>query len=249
MEIDFKGFEEYLDARSNIKAFITQETIVNPSDIQKIRELIKKYKKSNVIQCIRFLGNPNDPENKFVMKVACDYCSNTIVGKFTRTDILKYIDGCKFICPICNEKAKQMVTEKKLVESKLDAIKKEDRTKEFIETYLQPNDGSCSSFGMGTKLKEMNRGYISVNSETIKEYIIKMRYRDFLNTRYWMIIADYKKHCADRKCQLCGSSTSVNVHHKTYEHHGIEIDYYKEDLIVLCKNCHEKFHDICKEGE
>ena len=35
---------------------------------------------------------------------------------------------------------------------------------------------------------------------------------------------------------------TVDVHHKTYEHHGQE-HRYLGDLVLLCRNCHSKFHD------
>ena len=45
-------------------------------------------------------------------------------------------------------------------------------------------------------------------------------------------------------CQECLKPFNVyhlNTHHKTYIHHGEEIDHL-EDLIVLCQECHEKEH-------
>lgn len=38
-------------------------------------------------------------------------------------------------------------------------------------------------------------------------------------------------------CESCGDNKMLNVHHKTYEHLGIEI-LYPEDLEVLCRVCH-----------
>lgn len=49
---------------------------------------------------------------------------------------------------------------------------------------------------------------------------------------------------ADYKCQLCNREGTMNVHHKTYERLGEE---QLNDLIVLCQDCHAKFHD--KIGE
>ena len=34
---------------------------------------------------------------------------------------------------------------------------------------------------------------------------------------------------------------NLQVHHKTYLHHGKEV-FYLEDLIVLCDNCHHNEH-------
>nr|DAW76172.1 MAG TPA: Protein of unknown function (DUF968) [Bacteriophage sp.] len=41
------------------------------------------------------------------------------------------------------------------------------------------------------------------------------------------------------------------MHHKTYENHGREFnrDIADSDLIVLCRECHEKFHDKLSDKE
>ena len=69
-----------------------------------------------------------------------------------------------------------------------------------------------------------------------------MPYKQFLQTHYWTIVRNYKLYLVGYKCNLCGSSSILNVHHKSYEHHGEEHKYL-EDLIVLCQPCHGKFHD------
>jgi len=50
------------------------------------------------------------------------------------------------------------------------------------------------------------------------------------------------------QCSLCANKHSLNVHHRTYEHKGEE---YKnlEDLVVLCKICHQKHHNILDDVE
>lgn len=44
------------------------------------------------------------------------------------------------------------------------------------------------------------------------------------------------------RCQNCGSTNNLQVHHLRYN------NYYKEDvkndLKVLCKDCHQKIHDL-----
>ncbi len=46
---------------------------------------------------------------------------------------------------------------------------------------------------------------------------------------------------AGRRCQLCNSVDSLQVHHRTYERLGNELP---ADLIALCRSCHAKFHDV-----
>jgi len=69
-----------------------------------------------------------------------------------------------------------------------------------------------------------------------------MEYSDFLKTPYWKGVSEKKKSQAEFKCQLCSSNANLATHHRTYETHGYEINYLK-DLIVLCKECHSKFHE------
>lgn len=67
-----------------------------------------------------------------------------------------------------------------------------------------------------------------------------MPYRDYLQTAEWQETRKQALKRAHYKCQLCNREGRLNVHHKTYEHRGQELN---SDLIVLCENCHGKFHD------
>lgn len=67
-----------------------------------------------------------------------------------------------------------------------------------------------------------------------------MDYKDFLKTPEWDKTRKRMLRLAGYRCQLCNkTNTILNVHHKTYDRIGEEFD---DDLIVLCKNCHKKFH-------
>lgn len=67
-----------------------------------------------------------------------------------------------------------------------------------------------------------------------------LKYGEFLKTRYWMSISRYVREKAG-KCEECGETTNLHVHHTTYEHHGYE-HRHLEDLRCLCKDCHLKAH-------
>ena len=47
-------------------------------------------------------------------------------------------------------------------------------------------------------------------------------------------------HQRDRVCQMCGSNSSLEVHHITYERLWYE---NSEDLVLLCRHCHQNVHD------
>lgn len=71
----------------------------------------------------------------------------------------------------------------------------------------------------------------------------KENYDIFLKSAYWKCVRRIKIEESGGKCQICGSRKKLNVHHNSYAHHYQEHKHL-EDLVVLCRNCHEKFHNI-----
>lgn len=65
-------------------------------------------------------------------------------------------------------------------------------------------------------------------------------YEDYISSRGWEIRrADYfAGH--PRKCQACGSTVQIQLHHKTYARMGRELD---SDLVALCQKCHSEVHE------
>ena len=114
------------------------------------------------------------------------------------------------------------------------------RTMDYIELYLDSERSWREGMSVHDKMRYISD--IRVDNETISEYINCLEYRDFLNTPYWKAIAQRVKAKAKYKCELCSSNHMLVTHHKTYERHGYEHLYWREDLICLCKKCHEKFH-------
>lgn len=49
-----------------------------------------------------------------------------------------------------------------------------------------------------------------------------------------------------RKCEVCGSTKKIDVHHKHYERLTCEL---LSDLSVLCRSCHEKEHSNLKSEQ
>lgn len=68
-----------------------------------------------------------------------------------------------------------------------------------------------------------------------------MPYGEYLQTEEWNQTRQAALKRAKYACQLCNADhIELHVHHRTYERLGQE---YARDLIVLCKQCHSKFHD------
>jgi len=68
----------------------------------------------------------------------------------------------------------------------------------------------------------------------------KDEYREYLGSDGWKTVSKEAKRVADGRCQICNRSENLNTHHRTYERLGRELH---TDLVVLCENCHGKFHD------
>lgn len=69
-----------------------------------------------------------------------------------------------------------------------------------------------------------------------------MEYSDFLKSNYWKQIRMVFLKKSSFKCQRCGAkNVELNVHHKKYDHRGMEWLYPKE-VVVLCRECHKKEH-------
>ncbi len=68
-----------------------------------------------------------------------------------------------------------------------------------------------------------------------------MPYEEYLQTPHWKRRREDKLRAVGRRCQVCNSASStLYVHHRTYERLGQELD---EDLTVLCRACHSTFHE------
>jgi hypothetical protein len=111
----------------------------------------------------------------------------------------------------------------------------------YIENYLSPKYADREPF-INNDLYERISHMELWHSDNIAEYIKAMEYKEFLQTPYWKDISDYKKKMANNRCQLCNKKGVLHTHHRTYSIHGYEINNL-DDLIVLCEDCHKKFHN------
>lgn len=67
-------------------------------------------------------------------------------------------------------------------------------------------------------------------------------YLAYLASPEWRARVEAAKRRAGWRCQLCNVDrwfARLDVHHRTYERLGRERD---EDLLVLCRHCHDIFH-------
>jgi len=79
-----------------------------------------------------------------------------------------------------------------------------------------------------------------------KVKIKQLNYKSYLKSNKWKKLRETKLKLAGYKCEKCGSTDNLHLHHKTYKR------LYKEhlkDLIVLCEICHKEEHGLLTEEE
>ena len=67
-------------------------------------------------------------------------------------------------------------------------------------------------------------------------------YLEYLTSKEWKEVRELALKRAGYKCQICGSTQNLDVHHNTYDHLGNETEHL-EDLVVLCAEHHQLYHD------
>ncbi len=67
-----------------------------------------------------------------------------------------------------------------------------------------------------------------------------INYDLYINSRKWKAIRKRIFKLRGKKCEMCGSRSSIHVHHLTYKRFGG--DELDEDLLVVCSECHHGLH-------
>lgn len=77
-----------------------------------------------------------------------------------------------------------------------------------------------------------------------KTRIVKMHYDEFLQDPRWKAFRQFVFSVRGRKCERCQSSGNLQVHHIKYKEGLLPWEYTCNDVMVLCRGCHEKIHGI-----
>lgn len=111
-----------------------------------------------------------------------------------------------------------------------------------IEILLTPGERATSQLKQRFIVEYIVKGHI-FPVEKAQKRLKDMPYSEFLKTPYWKAIRAYVKDKAGNKCSICGSKTRLQIHHKTYAHHGDEL-HHLQDLVCVCEKCHNQIHKI-----
>ena len=193
-------------------------------------EQLKPFRKSNkqyYIHQLRMMGLETDKKG---------WVKQLIGSEVNEDDYKKAYDSVMFIrkrISIRKDNKKVKTTRKIVQVEKTSSVAD---TKDFIEKYIE-NMSNESING------SMIPGWIHSNVDwaSARIRIMKLPYSAFLKTYYWRAITMYLKHKNGDHCTYCPSETNLQVHHKTYDHHGIEL-FYMDELEVVCDKCHKAKH-------
>lgn len=151
-------------------------------------------------------------------------------------EVVGYCDRARLICKLIREIGWDLSSfraNQKIKELGLDAG-------DFTEMYLKPNaDGSPEGYSDFVSNYILG-GVNFYDEEIVASYIANMDYKVFLKTPYWKYISAYCKN--GKRCALCDSELNLEVHHPSYDFHGLE-HKNTDRLVVLCHDCHAMFHN------
>ena len=99
--------------------------------------------------------------------------------------------------------------------------------------------------------KRRKSANIPTHKNEYKQITWRDRYREDLNDERWKRKREKILKRDGYKCRWCGSIDDLQVHHKYYNKYpdGSRVrawDYPDDALIVLCRDCHEKYHSKYK---
>jgi len=76
-----------------------------------------------------------------------------------------------------------------------------------------------------------------------QEFYNSLPYNEYLYTDHWRMVRQLVLQRDDRECLFCGKRTTLQIHHNTYDHRGVE-EFHLDDLITVCSRCHKKIHKL-----
>lgn len=100
-----------------------------------------------------------------------------------------------------------------------------------------------NAYGEEWETEDNGGGYWVTGCKSYEPINTNVLYKTWMASDKWAKIR--KKIIADvgYQCQRCGSAINLCVHHITYEHLCLE-DKFTDDVVVLCKPCHEAVHRV-----
>ena len=87
----------------------------------------------------------------------------------------------------------------------------------------------------------IDRDMNDIPAQNEDEDVGEWYHNKYLKSAYWVSRRERALKQDGYKCCMCGATSNLNVHHRSYERLGAESD---SDLMVLCRDCHMVMHDF-----
>jgi 5-methylcytosine-specific restriction endonuclease McrA len=111
------------------------------------------------------------------------------------------------------------------------------RVGEMVSTALLC--GRCTTIRLHLHNEECRTARLARQARTAQLRKMGAKYRE---QPEWQVRRVQALVRAGNQCQACSSrDTTLDVHHNSYQNYG---DEKPQDLVVLCRKCHRKFHGI-----
>lgn len=95
------------------------------------------------------------------------------------------------------------------------------------------------------KLRKINEE--KIYGEIKKKRVIEhkdIKYSEQLKDKRWKIFRSAALAYYHNRCVCCGSKENLQVHHMKYRKGRYAWEYNFDDVVVLCRDCHRKEHDL-----
>lgn len=117
--------------------------------------------------------------------------------------------------------------ERKKLYYKIDSIPKKGRTKKQKQI-----------------LKKLRRSFTSQVLKEIESHKRKEYYNRLLEDRRWKEFRLKVMSERGRRCECCGGTDILQIHHTFYISGKMPWEYDIKDMRVLCRTCHQRIHNI-----
>lgn len=89
---------------------------------------------------------------------------------------------------------------------------------------------------------------IKIESFGVKDKVVNKKeytpYEEQLKDKRWEAFRKFVFVVRGKKCEMCGGTHILQVHHPKYKGGRLAWEYTCNEVQVLCKECHEKVHNI-----
>jgi len=103
--------------------------------------------------------------------------------------------------------------------------------------------GRCTELRVHLYNEECRTARLAQQARAAQLYKMGAKYRE---QPEWQVRRVQALTRAGYRCQMCSShDATLDVHHNSYQNYG---DERPEDLVVLCRSCHQKFHGVVADA-